>query len=110
MRARSVRRLQCGERIAKQTEAKLPKRFRRRDQAAAIDAIRRVAATFDPHRGPGMLEGLTEARDMTPTHMRDQLRIHFGLRLPRAQLAALVAHFDQDGNGMIDSSEFMAEV
>ena len=77
-------------RFAGRNKARLPKARsaarRERDAQAALEKLAVVAATFDKDRGPGLLDGLQEARAMTPTHFRDQLRINFNLRLPASQV------------------------
>jgi hypothetical protein len=48
-----------------------------------------------------------EASSMSPRTFREQLRRNFNLYTNAGEMQALIDHFDIDGNGIIDTMEFL---
>lgn len=73
---------------------------------SARKKIGMVAAYYDPVLYS--LEGFA-AHELNPTEFREQLRRNFFITLTDAELGALVYYFDRDGDGKVNSSEFVHE-
>ena len=64
-----------------------------------------MAAHYFSHRS-GEIKGITFHDNLTPTEFKDQLWRSFQIRLSGAELGALCAFFDKDGDGTISGAEF----
>lgn len=73
---------------------------------SAKKKIGQVAAFFDPlkHSFSGF-----DSVALDPTQFREQLRRNFLIHLTDAELGAVVFLFDKDGDGFVDSVEFINE-
>lgn len=82
--------------------------FTPEEEKIALAKVQRVAEHFDPVR-QGHLDDFVNGPPMKPTVFREQLRRNFGLFLTKAELGAIFKHFDVDGGGTIDGSEFLSQ-
>lgn len=73
---------------------------------SAKNKVSKVAGHFDPDRYS--LKGF-ESVGLNPTEFREQLRRNFNITLSNAELGALVYLFDADGDGLINTIEFLNE-
>ena len=73
---------------------------------SAKKKIGRVAAFYDPKKMS--FKGF-DAEALDPTQFREQLRRNFLISLSDSELGAIVLLFDKDGDGQIDSTEFINE-
>lgn len=73
---------------------------------SARKKIGTVAAYYDPVLYS--LEGFA-GYELNPTEFREQLRRNFFINLSDAELGALVYYFDRDGDGKVNSTEFVNE-
>jgi hypothetical protein len=81
--------------------------FTEYDHESAIRKIASVACDYDRTRQPGGLTAFDCVMD--PVELKDQLKRNFGIKVNAAELGALCNHFDKDGDGTIDGSEFLIE-
>lgn len=70
--------------------------------------IASVAAWYDPFRSMSAISGF-DGQSLDPTAIKQQMRRNFNLDLDAAELGALIMLFDKDGNGKLDSAEFLHE-
>jgi hypothetical protein len=73
---------------------------------SAKQKISRVALFYDPVKFS--LKGF-DSEKLDPTEFREQLRQNFLIRLTDEELGAIVLLFDKDGDGTVDSVEFINE-
>jgi len=73
---------------------------------SAKKKIGQIAAYYDPAKSS--FRGF-DASALTPTEFREQLRRNFLVRLTDQELGAIVLLFDKDGDGEVDSTEFINE-
>lgn len=73
---------------------------------SAKSKLGKVAAFYDP--GKTSLSGFDSVA-LNPTQFREQLRRNFFIKLTDAELGAIVVLFDKDGDGKVDSVEFINE-
>ena len=73
---------------------------------SAKKKISHVAAFYDPTKYS--LKGF-DSTALDATEFREQLRRNFKINLTDAELGAIVFLFDQDGDGQVDSIEFINE-
>lgn len=78
------------------------------DQKSALEKVQRCAALYDRRAiGPAGLAAF-DGNDMAPELFARMFYRTFGVRLSEREVGALVSYFDADGDGMVDSSEFVA--
>ncbi len=71
---------------------------------SAKQKIGRVSLFYDPVKFS--LKGF-DSEKLDPTQFREQLRQNFLIRLTDEELGAIVLLFDKDGDGTVDSVEFI---
>jgi len=71
----------------------------------AREKVREKALHYDRSRSGGA-DVFSTTKTLTPEEIGYKLRFHFGIKLTKAELGALVLDFDRDGDGMIDNAEF----
>jgi hypothetical protein len=81
--------------------------FSDKDNETARQKIADVAWAYDRARHPGGLKAFDCVMD--PVTFKDQLKRNFGVKVSAAELGALLAHFDKNGDGTIEGSEFLME-
>ena len=81
--------------------------FTREEFNSALDQLKVAAGNYDRlHPSSVGLEGFSGA-SLTPGHFREMLKRTFGIKLSPGELGAAVKFFDSDGDGTVDSSEFL---
>jgi len=73
---------------------------------SAKKKIGRVACFYD--REKMGLKGF-DSHSLTPSEFRSQLRSNFLIELTNAELGAIIIYFDKDGDGTVDTVEFINE-
>lgn len=73
---------------------------------SAKKKIGRIAAFHDPKKNS--FSGF-DCAALSPTQFREQLRRNFSVTLDDAELGATIMLFDKDGDGGVDSTEFINE-
>ena len=73
---------------------------------SAKKKIGRIAAFHDPQKN--LFNGF-DAQALSPTQFREQLRRNFSINLDNSELGATIMLFDKDGDGGVDSTEFINE-
>jgi len=74
---------------------------------SALDQLKVAAGNYDRHHPSSVsLDGFQGA-SLTPGHFREMLKRTFGIKLTPGELGAAVKFFDSDGDGTVDSQEFL---
>jgi Ca2+-binding EF-hand superfamily protein len=73
---------------------------------SAKKKIGRAACFYD--REKMSLQGF-DSHSLTPSEFRSQLRANFLIELTNAELGAIIVYFDKDGDGTVDTVEFINE-
>jgi hypothetical protein len=82
-------------------------KFSHKVKTAAIAKMTEAAKKYDRnHPASVALDGF-EGASLGPAIFKEMLKRTFGLKLSAAELGALISVFDKDGNGQIDTAEFL---
>ena len=74
---------------------------------SALDQLKVAAGNYDRHHPSSVsLDGFQGA-SLSPGHFREMLKRTFGIKLTPGELGAAVKFFDSDGDGTVDSQEFL---
>lgn len=74
---------------------------------SALDQLKVAAGNYDrTHPSSVSLEGFAGA-SLSPGNFREMLKRTFGIKLSPGELGAAVKFFDSDGDGSVDSREFL---
>ena len=71
-----------------------------------MDKVKYAAENFNPRMQS--LEGFTSGGAMGPKEFKTELKNALSVKLTNQQLTALFMEWDADGDGTLDSSEFIA--
>lgn len=75
---------------------------------SAKKKIGKIAMSFNPEKDTLKIKGF-ESGSLTPAEFKEQLRQNFDLVFTSSELGAVVSLCDRDGNGKVNSSDFLAE-
>ena len=76
--------------------------------AKALDKVAAVAGTYDP-AGPVNLLAAFQGSFVGAAVLKEQLRLHFRIKLTPKELGALVQRFDSAKNGTVNCGMFLNE-
>lgn len=81
--------------------------FEPADTQRALRRLAEYARTFDVLSEDGKRTSANFSCVLRPAALKEQLLKSFGMKTTRRELGALIAHFDQDGDGDVSGAEFM---
>jgi Ca2+-binding EF-hand superfamily protein len=86
--------------------------FTEKDLEKALEKIRLAshAVSSRTGSGPSVMVAFVDGPPMPPHILKSNLARFFGVFLTKKQLGALMNHFDDDGDGTVDGTEFINEI
>lgn len=98
------------EKARKRTEllqVAVKKDFTEKERASALAKVARVAKHFDRRKNPHAMKAFVEGGAMDPATFKQTLWRNLSITVTAGELGALMAEFDQDGDGTVDADEFI---
>ncbi len=94
---------------ARKNALKVSYEFSEQDLVDALAKVTEAAVKYDKNSPSCMGLDAFDGSSMPPHVFKEQLLRVFNLKLSAPQLGALMKHFDKDGDGTVDCSEFLIQ-
>ena len=94
---------------AQRNSLKVSYDFTEKEMHSAVEQIYQAATWYD-RNSPGTVQlDAFQGAELGPAEFREQLKRVFNIKLTPKELGAAMHHFDKDGGGTIDCTEFLTE-
>ena len=87
----------------------MTRNFTEKDSKRVMQRLARHALEFDKMSEVGKRTSLAFSCILRPHELKEQLLKSFDMKVNKAELGALIAHFDKDGDGDVSGAEFMVQ-
>jgi len=87
----------------------MTRNFTQKDSKRVMQRLARHALEFDKMSEAGKRTSAAFCCVLRPHELKEQLLKSFNMKVTKAELGALIAHFDRDGDGDVSGAEFMVQ-